>query len=468
MCGISCIWFKEGVDYKITDTIMRSIEKRGKDAFGYVIIRDKKIYKVEKFDKSYSDSNVVWDDLKVNDILLANCRARPMTELPSTDESTIQPIIYEDEGIVLVHNGVVANEQEVFERKTKIDSEVFLYRYLKHGRQAIPAVEETVGGSAYIMVDLKREMLIAIRDFKPLGKAYIRGIGYFIQSDREEFYNICGNMDVAVWEWFYYSDLTPFCVQEIDINSGLINGRPFEPLYRSSLLKKNDNKVLVIASGGVDSSVAACVAKYHLNKEVELVHFNFGQKSQKGELKSVQYLSELLKCKLHIINLPWLGTLGASPLTSPSIEVPKGEVKENLKSTICWTPARNLVFLSVAASIAEATGASEVYNGFSLEEEGAYPDNSLDFFRSMNSVLDFGTLTRPRVKMIEANLMKPELITLALFYGLDFNKLWSCDTYNETEKECKVCGACTLKQLAINQSLTLDRTVDEILARVRK
>jgi len=466
MCGIGLAWFRQGVDESILEQMLLATEKRGRDAFGCVTIRNGEVLDRFYSPRTYYESGFTTKNLQVDDIVIWNNRARPMTELPSTGMETIQPIVYKAEGLVVVHNGVVANENEKFYRRTKLDSEFFIKRYLASGRNAVKAVEQTVGGSAYIVVDLKREKIIAIRDFKPLGKAYKKGIGYFIMSDREEFNPIFGDMDVAVWEDFYYSDLEPFTVNEIDINSGLIGRITFEPNYISSLPEKNVAKALVLASGGIDSSVAACIAKQHLNRHVTLVHFELGHKSSKGERKAVEYLAEFLDAPLRNIDMQWLGAYGRSVLTDPNLEVPTGD-GQNLKNTVCWTPARNLVMVSALMALAEALGAAWIYNGWSLEEEGAYPDNSLDFFRTLNEVANFGTLTRPRVVMLEANLMKPEIVKLGRYFEIDFSRLWSCDTY-EGKNECGKCGACHLKRLALEQEKFLDRSVEDILSRVRR
>ena len=491
MCGIGAIYFREGVNLDVLHQMIKATEKRGTTSFGitritpresnndHALSEDVRLASI-KHVGSFSSANLSADDLgqrldiRKGDLVIWNCRARPMTEVDSTDDASVQPIIYEDYGLVMSHNGVVANDEETtLERRTPIDSEIFLHKYIETGSDTRRAVEQVVGGSAYIMYDDDRDMLIVVRDYQPLGKAYLRGLGYMIMSDVDEFAPILGPMDVAIWEYFYYSDLAPYQINEIDLDSGCITVKAFEPKFASSLPTPDKQKAVVLASGGVDSSVAAVLAAKYAGKDVTLVHTRLGQKSDGGELQAVQYLAEFLGAELKIIDMGWLGALGNSPLTDPNIEIPQGDSRFNLKSTVCWTPARNLVMLSALVAVAEGVGATTIYNGFTLEESGSYPDNSQDFFKGFNNLANFGTLTRPQVRMIEANLMKPEIIVLGQHFGLDFSKLWSCDWTPEDMHECGTCGACTLKKLALDQAeelkakaINYDLYIEHLLGKV--
>jgi len=470
VCGIGLYWAREKISYDTIEKMMEWTERRGTDALGMAIINPKndrvrQFFSLNLYPSTKTQVKNFLMNLGVGSILLWNNRAKPMTEVESTDLQSVQPIRYIDEKLVLVHNGVVANEDDLkkfgYPKRTKIDSEYFLHAYLKYGRNSKLAVETVVGGSAYILWDGLRERLILIKDFKPLATAYKKGVGFFAMSDIEGFKEIFQHEVKAVWEDFYYGELDPYVIDEIDINTGLIDRFNFQPNYISSLPQPNPNKVIVMASGGVDSSVAATIAKKLYGMSVILVHFNFGQKSEKGEMKAVKYLSDHLGSELIMLDFRWLGEIGNSVLTDKNLDVPKSKHRENLKSTICWTPARNLVFATTLMAIAEAKGASRIYNGWTLEESGSYPDNSLNFFKTLNEVSLYGTLSHPKVVMVEQNLMKPEIIFLGKHLGLDFSRLWSCDSYSP-EGECGECGACWLKQTAIHNYETKNYDLDLI------
>ena len=115
MCGITAFFARESsIEYKHLDTLFSWSEKRGKDGFGYVLIRKQKngirdIYHTFRDHRPYSEckSEVKRDiklgcgGLKIGDLIIAISRAAPETE-GMTDVSnlhkTMQPIVSEKYG----------------------------------------------------------------------------------------------------------------------------------------------------------------------------------------------------------------------------------------------------------------------------------------------------------------------------------------------------------------------------------
>jgi len=469
MCGIGFYWAKESLDSVFVTRLMLSTERRGKDAFGFVLIdtENRDILELYKTRGSFSSNiDAVLDILSryngcKDKLVIWNNRAQPMTEVASIDEKDIQPLVSDKS--VLVHNGVVANDEELKKEyfpdiifKTNLDSEVTQKLLEKYDFDFKHVLSMVSGGSAYIVYDITSNVLYLVRDFKPLAHGYVCGKGYFGVSDVDELHRLLGEMNIMVWEDFWWGELEQFTIYKVNISEkGDIEKYRFEPYYISYLPKKDKNKVIVLASGGVDSTTAAYVAKKIEKKDVLLVHFNIGQKSQEREKEAVSLIAEDLKVPVKFIDLDFFKDFGASVLTDSNLEPPDA-YREGLKSTVCWTPARNLIMLSILMGLAEAEGYSEIYNGFTLEEEGAYPDNSVSFFRAMNYVSDFGTLSRPKVKMVLGNLMKPEVVKLGSYLGVPYELAWSCDRGGE--KQCGKCGACWLKKVAFIRSGIEDRT----------
>jgi len=85
--------------------------------------------------------------------------------------------------------------------------------------------------------------------------------------------------------------------------------------------------------------------------------FNYGQKAASAELYAVSKIAKHYKIPYIIRDISWLGKMGGSALTDPNIEIPKGIY--SCETDECWTPARNLVMLSIAAAYADRWGSRE-------------------------------------------------------------------------------------------------------------
>ena len=116
-------------------------------------------------------------------------------------------------------------------------------------------------------------------------------------------------------------------------------------------------KAIVLLSGGLDSSTALYLAKSQGFDEIYAITFEYGQKHDK-ELKSaiaiaLPIFAKAAGVKEHkIVNL-LLNQWSGCALTDPDMEVEDGHIeRQDIPST--YVPARNMVFLSVAASWADA------------------------------------------------------------------------------------------------------------------
>jgi 7-cyano-7-deazaguanine synthase len=472
MCGIAGIKFSTGAHeiqvHKII-SLMHEISLRGQDGYGIVSVKTGNVFKSKTLPtgkEAFFSQN--FDD----DLIIMNARAQPMTEKTSEDVDTIQPVI--KHGYVLAHNGVVANDKEIrelYNLEGNLDTEVILDLMVKYMEKSpdrfnLKCVEfneslaltervlpQLSGGFACALAKIgDTKNLYLIKDFKTLwfGK---NDKEFFFASEKEFLEDVFGRDEIFSTTQIHNAD--PYTLNHFDFNGFKHQKYEFTTKVISSLPEKNPDKVLVCASGGIDSSTSAYVAKKLEGKEVTMVFFDIGQKSAIAERCAVGDIAEELGASTVFIDLRWLGKLGHSVLTDSNLDIPKSE-QQNIKSTVCWTPARNLAMMSILVALAEATGAGAIYNGWSLEEEGSYPDNSIEFFRSFNEMLQYGTLTRPEIKITLGRLMKTEIIQLGQHLGLDYSKTWSCD--DGQEHHCGACGACFLHHYAFEMAGVEDPT----------
>ena len=216
-------------------------------------------------------------------------------------------------------------------------------------------------------------------------------------------------------------------------------------------------KAVVLLSGGLDSSIAIHLAKSE-GYEVYALSFDYGQKHHK-ELESAKATAKKVGAKEHNMVTLQLNLWGGSSLTDSKIDVEDGDVtRTDIPQT--YVPARNMVFLSVAASYAEAIGAQDIFIGVSEVDYSGYVDCREKFIRSMENTINEGTvMAAEHGKKITIHTpfihkTKTEEIKLGVELGVDFSLTWSC--YRGGEKPCGTCDSCLLRAKAFKEAGVVD------------
>ncbi len=478
MCGILSFFARESVpDIHIFHELFLGAEERGKDGVGIVIIKRNKNFRIEyfvRFTESYSKISgevlqYIKSTFKIGDILLGICRATPETEEQTKTTKNLQPI--EKDGCILVHNGSVTDSiREQFKDKaiTPIDSEAIIDMYIKHNRNMKAAMEELSGSFAFIMVDTKKDMLYAVTSFNPLAHMYVRGVGYFLHSSNDTLgkalYKINGQSSdgVNLWESWYHHDLDGYTIIETDLQSGFQNKTSYiprflHPTWDGKLGEKE--KVIVIASGGIDSGLTAWILD-KLGYDVELLHFQYGHRGEIAEWRAILQLFATINGDLRVLSLRPFYTdkfiQDQSMLTNPEQEITTGGL--DIKSTVAWVAGRNMLFCSIAGQRAESyllTGEyKKVYiaSGMSQlsEETGGYPDNSQRFINAMKEVYKYGCITGSHIEFLPVlrNLTKTECWILGDALDFPFQHTCSCDNPKFEKGEIILCNECGSTKLS--------------------
>jgi 7-cyano-7-deazaguanine synthase len=202
-------------------------------------------------------------------------------------------------------------------------------------------------------------------------------------------------------------------------------------------------KAVVILSGGMDSTLCSYIAK-NSGYEIIALHFNYGQRTMKRELKAFKDICEDLKVEnSYEIDLPFFKQIGASALTDDTIDVPVDGIENCVPIT--YVPFRNGIFLSIANAIAEKEGASAIFIGVVQEDSSGYPDCTDEFISSMSNSMDLGTKKETKVKIITplVHLTKEQIVKKAVELNVPLQFTWSC--YKNEEKACGVCDSCRLR-----------------------
>lgn len=206
-------------------------------------------------------------------------------------------------------------------------------------------------------------------------------------------------------------------------------------------------KAVVLLSGGLDS---ATVLFYALNKgyEVYPLCFSYGQRHCK-EIQQAQRIARAAGClfKTVAIELPWKG----SSLLDKAMKVPARRNLEKIAQGIpsTYVPARNIIFLSLAASYAETLGAQILFIGANVLDYSGYPDCRPKFFDAFNRMLRQGLKTGVEMKPIRVQapllyLTKAKIIRLAQRLKVPLALTWSC--YQGAGRPCGVCDSCLLRR----------------------
>ncbi len=213
-------------------------------------------------------------------------------------------------------------------------------------------------------------------------------------------------------------------------------------------------KAICIISGGMDSALSAKLAQLE-GYDIIALHFNYGQRTQKRELKAFRQIANYLDVKKsYEIDLDFFKTIGASALTDMSLDIPTDGIGEGIPIT--YVPFRNGIFLSIASSIAEKHGADAIFIGVVEEDSSGYPDCRDSYIVAMERAINLGTKdeTDIKIKMPLVHLKKSQIVKKALELGVPLELTWSC--YQSEDLACGVCDSCRLRLKGFREANSRD------------
>ncbi|MEM3801827.1 MAG: 7-cyano-7-deazaguanine synthase QueC [Saccharolobus sp.] len=426
--------------------ILKKAEDRGRDSFGIVVIQKDGEIKVRKsLGKPSEKEELLYGIIDENSrVVIANNRAEPTTEyVRQKTEDDIQPFI--GERYIVTHNGIIANDTEIEKkynliRKTKIDSSIlppFLDRLWDGRVESLRNMLNEIKGSFALIIGDKKnpDRIFLAQNFKPLYMAYDYSLEAVFFTSLDDYF------DVKPFDPVNVTKLEPYSIVMVNTQKQMVK----VPLIKN---EKSRKKILVVASGGLDSTVAATKLIREGN-DVVLLHFNYRHKAEEREREAVRKIAEYLQVPLIEIDTDLFKMIGHSTLIKGGGDIVKDRSgEEGAEFAHEWVPARNLILLSVAIAIAESNGFDAIASGINLEESGAYPDNEMEFIRLLNKVSPYATGPNKKVEMLMpvGNLVKHEIVKLGYEIGAPLHLTWSC--YEGGQKHCGKCGPCYMRKMA--------------------
>ena len=213
-------------------------------------------------------------------------------------------------------------------------------------------------------------------------------------------------------------------------------------------MKPTCHRAVVLASGGLDSTVTAAMAKQE-GCELFFLTLAYGQRHAVEVERARQVAAALGAANHLVINLD-LRAIGGSALTGLSA-VPKDRASQERGQSIpvTYVPGRNLIFLSIAAAHAEVVGASFIYFGANVLDYSGYPDCRHEFIRAFEAAVKEGTKAGMEGNPIHVKaplliLTKADIIRQGIKLHVPFHLTHSC--YDPVgDQACGRCDSCMIR-----------------------
>ncbi len=215
-------------------------------------------------------------------------------------------------------------------------------------------------------------------------------------------------------------------------------------------MTKHREIAVVAVSGGMDSCVTAAIANE--NFDLAFAHINYGQLTEKRELKSFNEIADFYGVnKRLVIDFTHLSKIGGSSLTDKNIDVSLANLS-NKEIPTSYVPFRNANILSACTSWAEVLDAKAIFIGAVYEDSSGYPDCRPEFYKAFEKVIDIGTKPSTKIKIETPiiNLSKAEIVKKGIEIKAPLELTWSC--YQNEDEACGVCDSCALRLRGFQQA----------------
>lgn len=217
------------------------------------------------------------------------------------------------------------------------------------------------------------------------------------------------------------------------------------------------DKVVVVLSGGIDSSVLLH-ALIDAEKQVTLLHGYYNKPSSQHELAFAKWASQNFRVPLEIVDLSGITSMQIGYVDPIQIASDEADMKaEELNNENAISGFHTLI--SVASYFAQITGNEALALGLILEQAARRPDlmNALDLFEQFIGKLN-PLATPPAILAPLASIPKKDVIKLGAKLNVPFDRTWSCSAAIKSSKHCGVCAQCTERKQAFADAGVADIT----------
>ncbi|MGD9810089.1 MAG: 7-cyano-7-deazaguanine synthase QueC [Sphingobium sp.] len=225
-----------------------------------------------------------------------------------------------------------------------------------------------------------------------------------------------------------------------------------------------ESKAVVLLSGGLDSFVAAGLAR-EAGMRLFALTIDYNQR-HRVELNSAKAIAQALGVERHVVLPLDLTAFGGSALTESGIAVPKDGIGASGEGGIpvTYVPARNTIFLSLTLGFAEVVGARDIFIGVNALDYSGYPDCREEFIAAFQAMAALATKQGVEGAPVRINtplqfMTKADIAREANRLGLDAGLSWSCYDPTEDGRHCGQCDSCRLRAKGFAEAGLPDPTV---------
>ena len=208
-------------------------------------------------------------------------------------------------------------------------------------------------------------------------------------------------------------------------------------------MSNTQNKSVILLSGGLDSTVLLHYVLKTLKSDTTAIIFEYGQRHSRETAFALKNVNDL-NINWRKIDAKFIGNITScsSVLTNSNAEVPHIRDVVGLAQPPTYVPMRNLMFLSIAAALAESVCASTIYYGAAeIDTHSGHWDCSLEFLDYINKILNLNRETKIKVEAPFIKFSKEQIIKTGFDLGVDFTQTHTC--YNGQAVACGTCSSCS-------------------------
>lgn len=215
-------------------------------------------------------------------------------------------------------------------------------------------------------------------------------------------------------------------------------------------------KAVVLASGGLDSTVTAACARRD-GCELHFLTIAYGQRHA-VEVEQARAVGRAMGVAGHLVLPLDLRAIGGSALTE-DLAVPKGrsEVERSAGIPVTYVPARNVIFLSLALAYAEVLAAPYIYFGANVLDYSGYPDCRPEFIKAFEAMARIGTRAGTTGCAIEVRaplllMSKADIVKTGLALNAPLHLTHSCYDPLPGGMACGRCDSCLIRRKGFREA----------------